>query len=238
MAAAVLATACQTTDTATARYSVGTAVTDSLQIGSKQIPLPAGKWTVASHRISPSTAGTPMHHVALVDTRKNAKAILVVFSINVEGANRGMAGWQTLPACFRDDMHFAYAGESVAGGNQACWFINHSPMTTTNRSAQIYRDVMDYVKSHGIRVPINTIYAGYRIADSLDALTIHYYFNPEADGFVPPSATNWRSSDWHKDRVYLDPSKVAYIEKMKRQGADLFEQLKLGFAGKLTAARQ
>jgi hypothetical protein len=230
----VLLSGCLTTAEAVKKYPVGTTVRDAVVLGSKQIPLPPGKWEVYASNEGQSSFSSPLNQLVLVNTENKRLPRAVALSTNVEGGARGY-GWNTMKACSRNDMHHRLTEDDTPGGRQACWFINHTRMTRTNKTPRVLRAALDRVIAKGRPLPLTSVYVGMRVADSLDYLTIRYYFNPESDGFAPPRVTTWRSNDWHRDRVHEDPKKVDYVESVKRWGEVWYSKVKAGFAGKLAA---
>lgn len=216
------------------KYPAGTIVRDAVVLGSKQIPLPPGKWEVYGSSEGQSSFSSPLNNLILVNTENKNLPKAVVLYTNVEGGGRGF-GWNTMKACGRNDMHHRLTEENTPGGRQACWFVNHTRMTRTNKTPQFIRAALDRVIAEGRPLPLTSVYVGMRIADSLDFLTIRYYFNPESDGFAPPKVTTWRSNDWHRDLVHRDSKKVEYVELIKRWGEGWFPKVKSGFEGKLAS---
>jgi hypothetical protein len=64
---------------------------------------------------------------------------------------------------------------------------------------------------------------------------VRIYNNPEVEGFSPPMQGDWRASDWHKDRVYLDPKKKDYVERIVDWSRSAHPKFKQGFEGGLAA---
>lgn len=238
MASVVLISGCVTTGEVEKKYPVGTIVRDMVKLGSKQIPLPPGDWEVYGVAETQSSLGSPLNTLVLVNNRNRRLPSAVALFSNVEGAGRGDGGWVSLKTCSRNDMIHRTTEQNTAGGRQACWYINHTRMTRTGRTPAHLRAALDRVIEKGGRLPLTSVYVGMHLADSFDYLTVRYYYNPEADGFPPPRVTDWRSNDWHHDRLHEDPKKIEYVDMIKGWGASWFSRLKAGFSGKLGTMSQ
>jgi hypothetical protein len=49
--------------------------------------------------------------------------------------------------------------------------------------------------------------------------------------------SGWRESDWHRDRVLNEQTKIAYIEKLKSWGYAFDSKFSAGFNGKLVGGQ-
>lgn len=236
IASAVLISGCVTTAAVVKNYPEGSTVEDQIIIDKRVIPLPPGKWEVFASREVQSSQGTPTNAMILANTEPGTRMIAIRLSANVAGANRG-GNWAKLKACTRTDMHFSFDDKSLTNGEHACWFINHTRMTRFARANKMITEAFEKVIARGIKLPLTSVYAGFRVSNGLNLVTVRYYFNPEAEGFDPPRNAAWSTNDWHKDRVYTDPKKVAYIEKTQKWGEVWFSKVKAGFEGKLSKPR-
>lgn len=60
-------------------------------------------------------------------------------------------------------------------------------------------------------------------------LRVEYYYNPETEGFDTKGEENWGTSNWHVARIASDPKKVAYVEKIKKQGEVFHDKIRKWF---------
>jgi len=51
-----------------------------------------------------------------------------------------------------------------------------------------------------------------------------------------PSQLDWRSSDWHRDRIAQSPERAAYVAKLKAWGEKQWQLFELGMHNKLPAS--
>jgi hypothetical protein len=229
--AAMLLAGCATTSAFEKAYPAGKAVGNHVTVGTKSVPLPPGNWVVAAHDTTTSSASTPLAGLALVNTAPKAHAVLVTIYTNVEVSNGGF-GWTTLKACSRDDMIFVDAPENHESGPQRCRYINHSGTTRAASTAKMLKDTLDFAQARRLPIPSTAVYAGFRLADSYDALTVRYYFNPETQGFAESRTPAWRYNDWHRDHSAYDERKTRYLDGMKAWGVQVIAAMRAGFAGK------
>lgn len=235
LAALMLVTGCQTTGEILKMYPKGASYSGYLTIGKKQVPLPPGEWEVFASRATSNSSGLPFVAIVLGNKDRNAEALAVRFHTNVEVSNG--YGWVLLKACSRTNMHHVFAPQNIEGSGQRCWFVNHSRMTRTGNSTNVLTEALDRAKDLGVKLPVTSVYTGFRVSDTHDILTVRVYFNPETQGFEPPKQSAWATNDWHKDRIYTDNKKVAYVEKIKKWAAAYFSKVEAGFKGKLAPAQ-
>jgi hypothetical protein len=233
----MLASACVTTSEFERSYPPAKPVSGSVAIGDKMIPLPPGEWVVAATESAFSGAATPLAALSLVNVAPGAHAVLVTAHANL-GTASGAAGWTSLRSCARDDMLFIATEANEPGGDQRCWFINHSGTTRASRTSRLLKDTLDFAQARGLRIPSTVLTVGYRLADIRDVLTVRYYFDPETRGFPPSRELNWRSNDWHRDRMHGDERRQQYIAALKSWGAETLPGVRGGFRGKAAMATE
>jgi hypothetical protein len=219
-------------------HPVGTVFRDAIEVGNRvTVPLPEGEWILISNTTDKTTAGrTPFYYPRLVEIRDNViQRYIWIDNATAAPEAPGYSGAQVFfKDCRRTDMHYAKEFMNIDGGPQDCWGVNHIGMTLGNqaqpRSAAIYQ----YLKERKIAMPKVMVAVAYRFANArTQALTMAIYHNPEAVGFASPNSSDWRGSDWHRDRVTQDPKKQEYIAKLIEWGTSWHGRMKEGFEGKL-----
>ena len=217
------------------QFSVSQSVSSPLVIAKKQIPLPDGKWVVASQGTTTTSLSTPIAGLILVNMDRSAEAVAVEVYTNIE-PSISTTGWNPLKACGRKDMISPSPKSSFSAGDEECWFINHNKFIRSSKTtpmARLRNAAFDFAHLKNLELPNTGIYTGYRIADGSDYVTIRYYFNPEAKGLSPDNAGSWSGSNWHRDRLVRDSKRVAYIDNQKKWSALWLKKVKTGFNGKL-----
>ena len=200
--------------------------------GLTQIPLPPGEWVLAGHEEYRSSLNTSMVRGYLA--RKESKTLtgLIYFSINIEMSD---GTWSQSSFCERENVIFMEKIRNYSG-DVDCWALNHRTMTSkTTRQAVV--QLRDYLKRRKIEMPITMIVVQYRKTDNSKQVSLNYYFNPEFEGFSPPKQASWRANDWHRDRIYLDPEKVAYVDRLKLWGREWKRNVDAGFEGELEKSK-
>ena len=201
-------------------------------VGGVYLPLPEGDWKVVSLQTTRSTeTHTPILNGYLVSLNGMKLKSFISFSISTESA---MHGWKVPEYCGRTDIYYFEPKdkrENHEGSEINCWGINHIGMTSGPKAEKYTRDFYEWVPNNTSGMPINTIEVEYNRASGVKFLRARYYFNPEADGFDPPKNAAWRSSDWHRDRLHLDPKKVEYMEHIKAWAISWKNRLESGFRG-------
>jgi hypothetical protein len=209
---------------------IGTEYHDALTVGSVRLPLPEGVWVLAGK-------GGPSSEYALSLVRiENGRlaGILRVWTAARPVSN----GYTSFATCNRKDTVFAAVQSNVDRGDQDCWVINHYDMQHA-RSTSTQQNMLDsyaFLDNRGIVVPGNMIVGIHRIATPTNFITIWYHVNPELAGFAAPASSVWDQSDWHRDRLALDPKRVSYIEAFKQQQAQYHDLLRRGFAQNLVSS--
>jgi hypothetical protein len=203
--------------------AIGTEYHGTLAIGSIQVPLLAGTWQLAGQ------GGPSADDAASLVRIENGKlwGILRVWTAKRPAAN----GYPSFASCNRQDVAFLAVAANVDHGTQDCWAVNHYDMENA-RATSTQRHMLDsyaFLDARGIGVPRTMIVGIHRIATTTNFVTIWYQVNPELAGFAAPPTAEWRASDWHRDRIALDPKRTAYIETFKQEHAQYQELLRRGF---------
>ncbi len=180
----VLAAGCQTTGETLKKYPVGGTYSGIFSVGKKQVPLPPGEWEIFATTVTHNNNAVPFLATILVNKDPNAKALAIRVNTNTDVSN-GL-GWVILKACRRTNMLHVYAPDNIEGSDQRCWFINHTRMTRSGNSSNVSTMALERAKEKGVKLPVTSVYAGFRVTDTYDTLTVRVFFNPEAEGFDPP----------------------------------------------------
>lgn len=229
--------ACETTSSLEKRFPVGEAVSNPFLVGGKQIPLPPGRWVIRGRALPKTSRGTQGIQLILVNNVADDPRMAIWVATNLVPSS-GFNGWNISRFCARNDLAHRVTEISVQGGDQRCWWVTHARMTRRQKSSPATIQTLDWAKSHGRVVPVNTVYVGYRFANTYDVLTVRYFFNPEAKGIAPTSRATWSTSDWHIDRILAFPKKGAFVDGLKEWGADWMPKIEAGFNGKLAATKR
>jgi len=212
---------------------LGTTFQTTAKFGPKQIPLPAGEWSLLAREStrSPASATAPAIPIlrAYLVQMKGGKLDRWIFATGNTEVTSG--GWvRRRDVCDRSDVHFAASDSNYNSRDTECWMINHVIMTRGNNPTTIARSFYDQTADKGR--PATALVEQYFLVKGSSYLDVTYYSNPENAGFEK-SSVDWRASPWHRDLAGQDPNKVAYIAKLKTEGESLLPLLKRGLDGRL-----
>lgn len=181
----------------------GDVVQGQIQLAGKQIPLPAGQWTVAGHGYdklpgSPDLAYGAIENVVLFKLDGQTVAAFVIAQRNVVGVENG---WGIATECRSEALLAAITYDS-AEGHASCGFVTHTLTAVDDRSAAAWRDAVEYAGKNGLQLPTTWLTAGFRFSDMADVLDLRYNFNPDLQGVAPGLRTSWADSPWSRARVF------------------------------------
>ena len=214
---------------------VGTPVTDSFRVAGKNVPLPAGDWTVIGSQVTKDgdRGYKTAHLLARVEGNFLHSAVEILTNLPIkkigEKDNDGK-GWLTVRNCSRDDMHFLKVFSNTRLGKQDCWWINHQRMDRQPK-LEHWTEARKYLSDNQIQAPLDMIAVSYRLANKSDYLTANYFFNPETAGFSEGNDLFWRihtwtTSVWHPDKVRGNKKKIKYIKGLISWGTQWHEKVK------------
>lgn len=228
---------CQTTSGSSVALKPGMIFENSIRVGLDpiQLALPKGKWEVGGVREYQNNVDTTIQDVFLYQQKGGKLSKAIWFKTPLE---LNIYGYLQSKYCSRDNMHYRKTVIDYRTGDQDCRWVNHYRITLHGNKIKMWRDAGAWLTERKIDVPAAAIDAGYRLSDGSTFIMVHYFFNPEVDGFSPPREANWNTSDWHPSNTVRDPKKVAYINRLKAWSDEYYPKVKAGFKGKLTGSPQ
>jgi hypothetical protein len=114
--------------------------------------------------------------------------------------------------------------------------VNHRVPFLVDRKGWA-QDAHGWAATQKVAMPTTVVAVQFARIDRAFQTQLHYYFNPEADGFAPSKAGKWNVSEWHRDRLDQDPARAAYIQGLTRWAGDAASPVYAGFTdAKLKAA--
>ena len=214
-------------------YKVGATFRDVYNIGLSQIPLPEGEWKLIWY-YKEFVNQYPFHYALLIQTREG-KLSKVVEAISP--GRQHTAGYSPSRFCERTDIIYMQKRANFSGGKQDCWGINHIEMTLEDDWNQVYESQDRALRAEGIELPENMLIVNYYKGGHGKILEVYYGFNPELEGFPPPTNPSWSHSHWHKSRYMRDNKKIKYINRLKKWGTAWDSKINDGFAGRLSVGK-
>ncbi len=195
------------------RLAVGSTVGGILSLNGKQVPLPAGEWTVAADGPSDWTnpaIGAYGFLRTLVLFRQDGKRVDAIAEINTNALPTA-EGWGMTADCNRTDLIMAVV-RYRAGWDGSCFFVTHT--ITTKETTPAWKQARDFAKQKGWQFSPTWVTAGFRSANRSDVIDARFHFAPEAYGFATETPSSWRSSLWLATRLDRDPAKLAFTHSV------------------------
>lgn len=206
--------------------SIGSVYETEITLGSKIIPLPSGKWTVIASGIQKG-----FFKVFLLKEHAEKKFSYIVINTDSLELERPR-GYNASKYFDREDMYYKEVKNNSSGQAQDAWSVNHSMIHfNPNAKKPIVKEASKYIRDRNfvisnVMIKVSHRFTGKQIKSRY--LSISYMYNPEAEGVAPVETSEWKYSDWHKMRINKYPQKVAFIEKMKIEGAEMHKKILLG----------
>jgi hypothetical protein len=215
---------------------IGTRVSREFSLGPATFYLPEGDWVLAARhtwtgKLQNVLEGPKFAGVFLFDVRGQQVARALWASTNVEPVLGGR-GWVPSedPCKLRADLHL-HRELGMNYQNQFCVQVNHRVPFLVDRKGWA-RDAHGWLADQKLPVPQTVIAVQFVRIDRAFQTQLHYYFNPELDGFARSSETKWNASEWHRDRVGQDPARAAYVGSLVRWAGDAAFPVYAGFTSK------
>ena len=225
-ACALLIAGCATTPNLELSNPVGTVYEGEITLGTKNIPLPEGEWKVIA-----SGEENNFFKIFLLKEYENKKFSYVYIAVDTPMLSRDY-GYTPSKFFERIDLHYKVVKSNGSGQAQDAWAINHNMIHfSPNPKFAIMNKAAEYIRSNGYIISSPMVSVKHRMTgwrNKRRYLEVTYYYNPEAYGIAPAEQTSWKYSDWHMERVGQFSEKVAFIEKMKIEGAEMHERIKQG----------
>jgi len=208
--------------------TVGSTYQNSIVVGYKglSMPLPEGDWKLISYDVSGNNSHAPFGGGYLVNVKYGVVQGLVGFKASLTTGNRG---YILSSYCEEKDFLHIVKNSNYAGREQDCWGIDHVAMRVGENADPEVEQSWAYMTDNKMKIPNNMIDVTYRRTSKTRFLQAYYLFNPELEGISSVKRKTWEESDWNKTRIHLDKTKVAYVEKIKRWGAEWYHKVNAMF---------
>lgn len=184
---------------------------EEIAIAGQPVPLPPGKWMgLAFFRGSPGRLDGDTVVLARFDN--NRVAGMVAINAYTDSINK--SGFPAYPPCGRTDYLHIERERNDTFGPQRCWWINHA---TQPWDEPVFYAARSILEERHISVPEVFVNVAFRRANMTGFTTAFYYSNPE-EASIQSQVMEWRSSEWHRDRIKNDPKRVAYVKELETWG--------------------
>lgn len=177
------------------------------------ISVPEGNWKkigeTKSYKVSP-----PMHTEVWVNVI-DGKIHNVFFAEYNKASNSN--GWNRSTLCLRKNLHFIEVTENKAGGKQNCRLVNHIRLTGGDNKNKAVKQAKQWAADNQLPFPSTVIVHQHMFAHK-KYLNFWVGYNPEIEGFPPPTDAAWDSNDWHQDKIIGDQERQQFVSKVKSAG--------------------
>lgn len=211
---------------------VGKIYENRIELHRKYVPLPEGQWKVIGSGNSGDKYGSGDEyfevHLLKVTEKNEMDTIIFIRSDTPRNTYRGYTA-NTYPK--RTDIHFVKVNSNTEGHPQDWWIINHIRFFI-NPEGESYRQAHEYIVQNKVYVPKIAILRLHQFTGNVQkskCVSVEYIFNPEVEGFAPSEDSNWSTCDWNHMKIKDFPDKVAYIEKIRKEGEAVHEKLRESF---------
>lgn len=217
--------------------AVGDSVTGKVEIGAKQIPLPAGTWTVAGLGTQPFS----MPDVGAFGTIQSAilymardKQIVAVAEINTN-ALPSSDGWGRTKSCASEDGLLMLLNRYRTGWETSCQFLRPTRFGLNSPGPQAWEQARDALRQSGLATPDLWLTSGFRISDRHDLIDIRYHVSPSL--LLGPAALSLNQpSDWSGEATKADPLRRGAVEAMAGWGSAFDAWLERGLRNQIKEA--
>jgi hypothetical protein len=180
--------------------NVGSAHTETVQVGRAMIPLPEGQWTVMASGITANNlldggqaGGTANAILGRLLPAGTGSAIDAFIQVRANVDNQRII-WSRDPSCARTDWLYVedrYAQER----DQTCVYVRawNTNFQYTDSWSKVERDFVDWARANRVQLGQKTFLGThYRIVRGSDITRIWYYFSNSALG-VSTSENQWHA---------------------------------------------
>ena len=219
--------------------TVGSVVRDVVEVAGKQVPLPAGDFTVLSvdnvpARLEKGETVTerldlgPIRSVTLAQILDGRVATVVEIAANMIPYHDG---WGTTADCTRKDLYAAIS-RYKSGWDVSCLYLK--PVAVAADTAGPGGAALaPFARAGNANVTDFWVAAGLRSANRQDVVDVRYYVDPAALG-VPATAA--AAAGWQPAVIEQDPGRLEVVKTIAAWVGTAAEPLDRGLRGRLESA--
>ena len=210
--AALMVTACQTTEIPDER--IGQLFQDEMVIGvdDTRLPLPPGQWELVATDKYYNAPGSRINGVMLVRVEGGKLTGLVKASAS---GNLSANGYVSSKFCNHSTVIAKSEGLNVAGGFQDCWAIMSWEMKRSEITSKMGETLYRHLDEKGIEYSSTLVTVGFRKTTKNKTMGAYYGFNPELEGIDRAQITRGPDSEWSPENFTKDTKKIAMVERLK-----------------------
>jgi len=216
---------------------VGSVFEGKVKFARSEVPLPPGKWALASAGEEKSTGDLllrlPFANLTQVDGGR-LSALVTIFGTLSDERN----GWGRDANCDRTDMLYVTADKNFRSTDQWCAYVRHRIRSwvatdqTLPRSASLYA----YLRQENVKKPWTMLSTTARFVRNGEFIDVNYEVDPQLHGGPATKIIAQRTSEWHPQRIQDYPAHRAYADKWIEWSRPLLDGVKEGFGRTLRVA--
>lgn len=226
----------------------GTRVVGNFRLGNVIVPLPEGQWVLVGRGEARGSSGTgpiPLAEVYIAESIDRRISRLVY--ARAPNGNPGVNGWtRDTGLCDSTDFFHVKATPFYDSPRKAnCFIASHWIEPSPSQVATFIlgrKEFYDYLKREGFSWPEIRVGSSHVLNNRKDFLTAQYIFNSEVLGIDVGPAVDWKSAEWHKDRIEGHPDKRLFMQMVRDFGESIYPYLEKGLnaeipVGEITPVR-
>ncbi len=219
---------------------VGSVFESKVAFARSEVPLPPGKWTLASagEDLSNTNGETvrirlPFANLVQLDAGRLSALVTIVGTLTDD-----RNGWGRDTNCDRSDILYVAADKNFRATDQWCSYANHLVRSwvagdqTTPRVATLY----EYLRQANVKTSRTMLMTTARLVRNGEFITVSYEIDPQMHGGPATRNNTWQTSEWHPQRIQDHPAHRAYADKWIEWSKPLLDGVKDGFGRTLRVA--
>jgi uncharacterized membrane protein len=226
-----------------AALAAGTVLEHAVRIGTRQVPLPEGRWTVAGDA---SYVRDDMRVGAFGRMRN-----LILFRL-VPGASGAVIdamaeintnllpttdGWGIAADCARSDLIVAVV-RYKSGWDGSCLFITHTlagESVVADDPPAAWAAAAEFARRERLALPRLWLTAGFRATNRADIVDLRLHFAPHTRGIPAETPRRWKDSAWMAETLPNDAPRLALARALGEWAAPFSGLVESGLKGRLGA---
>ena len=209
--------------------SLGSKVTNVVNMGKTQIPLPRGEWYLSALHTRRDGEYGKMGGVFLTQKDNTSGFYGIVISTNVESCAHSK---RPKSICDRENTHYNESDRNYNNRDGKCWNVNQFIIDPSKENKKgFWKDFFNkrnkVMREDGIKRATYIANEFFRTS-RCNFSFIRYFINPETFGF-PPESTRWQNSAWHRDVIDGDPKRKKFVMAAQKVGEELKAVVERGF---------
>ena len=191
----------------------GDKLSGKLELGAKQVPLPAGSWTVAGMGIQPfrmaaiGAFGT-IQNVILFQVRDNAVVAVLEVNVNAIPVNDG---WGRTRSCNPDSHELMLITRYKTGWETSCQFVRPTQFNIDTKGPAAWEQARDYARQNKLSMASVWLTAGFRVSDRQDIIDARFHISPTLM-LGSEAATLSTIADWSGAVVKSNPLREGAVQ--------------------------